>query len=224
MTPRAALFDLDGTLLDTIQDIGNAMNRVLARFELPTHDIAFYKTAVGNGSERLVRRSLPEGGDDTGHEALVQSCYGAFLDEYRNGLANTTRIYDGIPDLLDALKARRFPMAILSNKPHPFTIRLVDHLLYTWFFEFVAGSKPGVPKKPDPTAAVEISRHLNVRPQDVLYFGDTATDMETARAAGMVPIGVLWGFRGEAELRDAGAEILIEHPQQILDRWPGGES
>ena len=127
-----------------------------------------------------------------------------------------TRPYPGIPELLDALTARRLPLAVLSNKPDDLTTLIVSRLLATWRFAAVHGARPQVPRKPDPAGALHIARELDLAPGRIIYLGDTRVDMETARAAGMHPVGVLWGFRAAEELRDGGAAELLAHPGELL--------
>lgn len=214
MAIRAVLFDLDGTLLDTLDDIGGAMNLVLADHGLPQYPLSRYRWFVGDGAEVLVRRALPAG---QATEALVRQCLADFRTAYAQCWNVRTKPYPGIPELLDALTERGMGMAVLSNKPHEFTVRCVDTYLPRWRFAAVFGEEPGRLRKPDPAGALEIAQCLNVPPRDIVYLGDTATDMQTARAAGMLPVGALWGFRPASELLAAGARHLIETPAGLLD-------
>ncbi len=211
---RGVVFDLDGTLLDTIGDLARSMNAVLVRFGYPEHDVETYKTFVGDGLEMLVRRSMPE----THREdiALRNRCIEAMRDEYRLRQTETTKPYEGIPELLDGLTARRLPLAVLSNKPDYPTRELVAKLLPRWRFEPVLGESPAIPRKPDPTGALAIARSLQIPPRELLYLGDTDIDMRTATAAGMYPVGALWGFRKADELLAGGAQALIEKPEDLL--------
>ncbi len=208
---RAVLFDLDGTLADSLGDIGGAMNEALAARGLPTHALEDYKGFVGEGVEMLARRAavgLPE----PQLKALVaeyRTRYGARID-------SDTRPYEGVPAMLDALVAARVPMAVLSNKRDDFTVELVRRLFSSWPFVEVRGERERTPRKPDPTAALEIARALKVAPGECAFVGDTAIDIGTAVAAGMIPIGVLWGFRGKDELLAAGASRLLAHPRELL--------
>lgn len=210
---KAVMFDLDGTLLDTIEDLTDSMNIVLGRFGFPAHDPETCKNFVGDGVELFAFRALPENHRD---EATVAECVVGMREEYRKRWAQKTRPYHGIPELLDGLTLRNLKMAILSNKPDDATKEMVAKLLSQWQFDPVAGALPSVPKKPDPTLAVEISQRLLIPPDKFLYLGDTGTDMKTARAAGMFPVGVLWGFRTAEELRDNGAKELVRHPMEVL--------
>jgi len=213
MRYRAVLFDLDGTLLDTIADLADSMNTVLDRFGFPVHGVAAYKYFVGDGVRDLALRALPEGRRD---EDMVAKCITAYRQEYGTRWDKKTRPYEGIPELLTALTVRGVKMAVLSNKPDHFTKLTVARLLPDWRFEVVAGEHPPVPKKPDPAAALEIARLLAVPPHEVLYLGDTNTDMKTANAAGMFAVGALWGFRDAGELVAYGAKALVEKPTDVL--------
>lgn len=211
---KAVLFDLDGTLLDTLGDLANSMNGVLERRGFPRHEKELYKHFVGDGMEVLVRRALPESHRE---EQLVQACLLAMRKEYGVRWRETTRPYAGIPELLDALRRRRLRMAILSNKPDDFTREMVAALLAPWCFDAVVGARPEVPKKPDPAMALAIARDVTVPPARILYLGDSGTDMRTAVSAGMFPVGALWGFRDAAELEANGAEVLISRPMELLE-------
>jgi phosphoglycolate phosphatase len=211
---RGVIFDLDGTLLDTIGDLARSMNIVLERFGFPGHDVETYKSFVGDGLEMLVRRSMPETVRDDG--GLRSRCIQAMREEYHRRRKETTAPYPGIPELLDALAARQIKMAVLSNKPDAPTRLLVEELLPRWRFDAVVGESPKTPRKPDPAGALAIARSLGLEPQHFLFLGDTGIDMRTATAAGMHPVGALWGFRAAGELLAAGARDLIHDPREIL--------
>ena len=172
-----------------------------------------YKLFVGDGMENLVRRAL-------GQEALDEALFARGLDltrrEYAGRWAEKTRPYPGIPDLLDKLSHRGIPMAVFSNKPDEFTRLCVSRLLSAWHFQAIQGATPDLPRKPDPSGALAIAARLGVVPGEVLYVGDTNTDMQTAVAAGMFPLGVLWGFRTAAELLATGAAALVKAPAEVL--------
>lgn len=211
---RAAVFDLDGTLLDTLADIGDTCNRVLEKRGFPVHSLESYRYFVGEGARVLVERALP---DEARTPGMIQQCLADYLSGYL-AIENPRAIpYDGIPDLLDNLSARGFRLAVLSNKSHPATIRCVAELLGDWTFEAVFGLRENVPRKPDPAGALEIAGKMAVAVNQCLFIGDTATDMHTATASGMIPIGALWGFRPEEELRQAGARFLIKRPVELIE-------
>jgi len=212
-TYQAILFDLDGTLLATLQDLADSMNAVLIELGHRPHPVEAYRYFVGEGRVTMVRRALPDQAD----ERLVIRCVEAVTAEYARRWDRTTRPYDGIPELLTTLSRREIPMAVLSNKPHEFVELCVSRLLGPWSFRVVQGVADGVPHKPDPTGALSVASRMGASPQRVLYVGDTGTDMQTAVAAGMYPAGALWGFRTGEELTENGAEVLLERPAGLLE-------
>lgn len=214
MPYKAILFDLDGTLLNTLEDLGDAANRVLAAMRFPTHKLDEYRYFIGDGTAMLIARALPEGqrNDDT-----IRACLKALLEDYGRNWKVKTRPYDGVTEMLDELTARRIKMAVLSNKSHEFTKRCVADLLSNWTFDVVLGQRDAVPLKPDPAGALEVAERLNIPPANFLYLGDSAVDMKTAIAAGMFPVGVLWGFRLAEELQENGAQALIERPSEVFN-------
>jgi phosphoglycolate phosphatase len=211
---RAVLFDLDGTLLDTLDDLAESMNAVLRRHGLPLHSNDEYKLYVGDGIENLVRRSLPSG---VGDAAMVAGYVAGMRAAYLERWDRISRPYQGVPEMLAALQARGLRMAVLSNKPQAMTDLCVDKLLEGFVFDEVRGARADVPKKPDPTAALEIAKAVDTPPCEWLYLGDTGTDMRTAVAAGMYPVGALWGFRDASELSGDGARSLIAAPHQLIE-------
>jgi len=213
MTFKAVIFDLDGTLLDTLQDLADAMNSVLQRRGYPLHPPEAYKLFIGHGFPTLASRCLPEAAR---LPAIIAECVAEAKAEYDKRWMRNTRPYAGVPELLSETARRRVKQAILSNKPHEFTVTMVAHFFAAWDFEAVIGGREGVPGKPDPAGALEISATLGFPPGDVLYVGDSGTDMATARNAGMRPVGVLWGFRGREELLENGAEWLVSRPADLL--------
>jgi phosphoglycolate phosphatase len=206
------IFDLDGTLLDTIEDIGLTMNLVFGRRGFPPFSIADCMRMVGDGMEVLVRRALPGG---SGDEALVDEIVQEYREAYGLAWRDHSRPYPGVPELLEGLKARGVRSAVLSNKSHPFTEIMTRELL-PFDFDAVLGALPGMPFKPDPSAALRIASDMGLPPDGFVFVGDTDIDMETARAAGMYPAGALWGFRDAANLRAGGAEVLLASPGDLL--------
>lgn len=210
---NALIFDLDGTLLNTLEDIASSGNTVLARHGFPGHDLDDYRYFVGEGSAMLVERMLPAGKRD---DNSVKLYLGEYSEEYSRNWNMTTKPYDGVPEVLDGLKALGLKLAVLSNKQDEDTKKCVTEFLPDGSFDIVMGYNGAIPHKPDPTGALQIADLLNVVPEQILYVGDTAIDMKTAVAAGMFPVGAVWGFRSSQELKDNGAQILIERPQEIL--------
>ena len=213
MSYRAVIFDLDGTLLDSLEDLADSMNAVLARQQFPVHAVDRYRYFVGDGISELVKRVLPE---QLRTDALVAENIRWMSTEYEARWNKKTQPYPGIVELLAALTDAGLRMAVLSNKPDPFTKIMVPALLPGWNFEPILGARPGVPVKPDPQAALEIAGQLAVPPHERLYLGDTATEMRTANAAGMMAIGVAWGFRPIEELQQHGAQRIIHYPTDLL--------
>jgi phosphoglycolate phosphatase len=213
MACRAVLFDLDGTLLNTLQDLADSVNNILARSGFPTHRVQDYKYFVGSGMRNTVTQALPENHRD---QETVDILYAQMEDEYSRNWSKHTHPYPGIPKLLDTLANKDIKSAILSNKPQKSAEQMVYSLLSRWHFEVVAGAQPALPLKPDPMAALQIANSMNISPQAFVYLGDSAIDMKTATAAKMYPVGVLWGFRTAEELLAAGAKELIEQPCELV--------
>ena len=209
---KAVLFDLDGTLLDTLADIASCANLVRAELGLPPHPVDAYRTFVGDGVRELLVRAFPARCLRGPGLAARQR---RFEELYSEHSCDETRPYAGVARMLDGVVRRGLAMAVVSNKPQRFTDACVERLLAGWNFAAVRGARPGVPLKPDPAAPLAAARVMRARPDEVLYLGDTGVDMKTARAAGMLPVGALWGFRGAEELRRSGARVLIRRPADL---------
>lgn len=213
MAFRAVIFDLDGTLLDTLADLADAMNVVLAENRLPLHPVEAYRRFVGDGIETLVRRALPfEVPDAEDLRRFVQ----AMRAEYGRRLTAKTRPYPGVAPLLEAVAASGRSTAVLTNKPQTAAVEILAALLPGHRFRRIVGEGAGFPRKPDPAAALAIARDLRVGPAECLLVGDSGVDMQTARAAGMVAVGALWGFRSAEELLAAGAAMLAAEPAALI--------
>jgi len=210
---KAVIFDLDGTLLNTLEDLTDSMNCVLKRNRLPEHNLAAYRYFVGDGIEMLVRRALP-------FEVASENDFQRFVREMKSEYASRwllkTRPYPGVPEMLAAFAAAGIAMAVLSNKPDDASNEIVKSLLPNIDFRIVLGATPERPKKPDPSAALEIASRLGISPEDFLFMGDTSIDMQTACAAGMFPVGALWGFRPAEELIASGAKVLAAEAQNFI--------
>ena len=209
----AVIFDLDGTLANTLEDIADNMNSVLVEKGFPVHSYGDYCFFVGNGLKNLVARSLPE---SERTDEMIDSCYARMLEEYSKNYINKTRLYDGIPELLDILSDRDVKMAVLSNKDNVLTQKICSELLCGWKFAAVLGADARFQRKPNPESALYLAEHIGVAPADISYLGDSDVDMKTAVAAGFYPVGAGWGFRPKQELLENGAKIVIEHPLELI--------
>ena len=210
MAVKAALFDLDGTLTNTLTDIANAMNRALRMHGLEAFSVNDYRYLVGDGVRKLAERAC------RGRTELEDSVRQAYQAYYREHAREKTAPYEGVPEMLKELARLGIRLAVFSNKPHADTCAVVEHYFPDIDFEVVRGQVEGVPVKPDPAGALAIAEKMGLKPEAFVYLGDTATDMRCAVNAGMRPIGVLWGFRTAEELLESGAQALIEHPSQLM--------
>ena len=210
---KGIIFDLDGTLVNSLGDIADSMNNVLQRYGFPSHELQAYKHFIGNGLKNLVREALPEGSRDG---KLIISCFDSMMEEYRNNCINKTRPYDGIIELLNELATREMKLAIFSNKVDDLTKKVVMTLLPLSNFEIVMGFSAEIPRKPNPLGAFLISQTLGIPPKELIYVGDTDVDMKTANSAGMFAVGALWGFRTKEELTSNGAKYLLNHPLELI--------
>ncbi|MBN1422083.1 MAG: HAD family hydrolase [Planctomycetes bacterium] len=208
---EAVLFDLDGTLANTLRDIAVSANEALRRMGEPEHPLDAYRFFVGDGVAMLAERALPAEARSRAPEFAE-----TFARVYRDHYLDTTRLYDGIAGLIETLRARGLRLAVLSNKPDAFVRATVTALAGDGVFWPVLGVREDVPRKPDPRGALRVAAELGVPPARILYLGDTATDMATAVAAGMEPAGVTWGFRPREELLAGGARHLVERPEEVL--------
>lgn len=215
-TIRALIFDLDGTLVNSLVDLADSANAVLAAAGYPIHPADAYRHFVGSGLERLMRRALP-GGESAPHDAAtLDPLLAAMRATYDARWHEKSRPYPGISELLAALTHLNFPLAVLSNKPDPWTQAFVSHFFPSTPFAVVRGALPGIPHKPDPASALDVAARLGVEPRHCLFVGDSNVDVRTGLNAGMAVAGVTWGFRDEAELRAAGATWLVHAPQDLL--------
>ncbi|MBQ8555783.1 MAG: HAD family hydrolase [Clostridia bacterium] len=210
---KAALFDLDGTLTNTLADIAHAMNRALRLHGLPEWPVDAYRYLVGDGAKVLSERCVRE------QTALAPSVRQAYQAYYETHNLIMTRPYEGIAQMLQALQARGVKLAVFSNKPDADTKNVVRHFFPQTDWCVIRGQVEGVPVKPDPTGALLAARAMGAAPEEVLYLGDTATDMRCAVAAGMYPVGAAWGFRTEDELRQNGAQLIAHTPADVIGVW-----
>jgi phosphoglycolate phosphatase len=213
MSYQAAVFDLDGTLVDSLQDLAETGNQVLNMYGYPLHPVDAYRYFVGDGLSTLIKRILPLSRPETEHEEHIRS----FSEIYARSWRRNSCPYPGIHAMLAGLKEAGLRLAVLSNKPHVFTREFVAYFFPEGTFEVVFGQRPEIGKKPDPAGALEIAGLMAVRPDECLYIGDTAVDMQTGKSAGMFTIGVLWGFRDQDELQEHRADMIVHHPMEIVE-------
>ena len=213
MPYAAAVFDLDGTLADTLDDLANACNRAIAAFGVPAIERDRYRYLVGQGVDYLVEHALATGGADKQQHA--REAAQLHIDGYRQHMYDHSGPYPGVPEMLDALTAAGVKLAVLSNKPQRATAEMVGHMFKRWRFDAVWGYREPYAPKPDPASARALIDHLGLTPAQTVYTGDTKVDMLTGKAAGFFTVGVTWGFRDEAELRDHGADRIVHHPAQL---------
>ncbi len=209
---NAVIFDLDGTLLNTLTSLANCYNRALAAMNFPLHDTEAYRYFIGDGARQCVTRCLPE--NERSEQTISETLQKQQLD-YRLHWQQDVERYPGITELLVQLNARGTPVAVLSNKDQVFTQQCVEHFFPEINFARVIGFSNEIPPKPDPRGALAIAQHLSIPPSQIALVGDTAMDMKAAVACQMTAVGALWGFRDEQELLLAGAKTLVSHPGQI---------
>ena len=212
MSFKALIFDLDGTLLNTIDDLGDSANHVLCKLGFPTHTTDEYKYFVGNGIPKLIERCLPQDKQEYKEQALVM-----FKEYYALHSEDKTAAYDGIPELLKFARERGMKLGVITNKAHDIAQQVVPHFLGDGVFDYIRGLDDKIKAKPCPDGALDVADKLGVNPSEVLYIGDSGVDMQTAVNAGFIPCGVLWGFRTENELRDNGAKYIAHEPSDILE-------
>lgn len=211
---KACIFDLDGTLADTVESIANVANQILERFSLPAQPAEDYRYYAGDGGDVLMERCMRAAGGDFTHLEEGRRLYREIF--IKDPLYKVT-VFDGMEDTIRELKIRGVKLAVLSNKPHDSSVRVVEGLFGKDTFDVIQGLEVGMKRKPDPCGAWKIAEKFQVRPEECLYVGDTNTDMKTGKAAGMYTIGVLWGFRDRKELEDNHADRIIERPEQLLE-------
>jgi len=208
---KAVIFDLDGTLIDSIQDIALCTNQVLEKLGHKTHPLDAYQNFVGDGALMLISNAL----QDNVSEKTIEKALELFKNIYGDKIHKNTKPYIGIYEMLDSIKHIDLHLTILSNKPHPFTVEFINHFFKDYPFVEVHGQKEDVPKKPHPQGALNIAKSLNLDPKDIIFVGDTPTDIKTAKNAGMYSVGVSWGYRGVEELQQAQADIIAKDPQHL---------
>ena len=211
---KAVIFDLDGTLTNTLKSLWKSTNMALATAGLPPHEIDSYKYFAGNGAKELIRKSLIADGDtELAHFDSVMEAYNRIFEEY---CMYEVKPYDGIPELLKALKEKGLHLAVNSNKPVPRTVDVVEEIFGKDTFDLLVGQCEERRRKPAPDGVNYILEQLHLNKEDVLYIGDTCTDMQTGKSAGVFTVGALWGFRDRQELVENHADAIIEKPLELL--------
>jgi phosphoglycolate phosphatase len=214
MNNYGIIFDLDGTLLDTLADIARAMNITLSDHGYPEHPVVSYRAMIGWGLLELVRKALPE--QHAQNTELIRRLHDEMVQEYNRHPVVHTVPYPGIPELLDALHERKIPLSILSNKRHELVLSVVRETLNPDYFMEIHGAIDGIPKKPDPTSARTVASKMGITPEKILYIGDSLVDCETAHRAGMINISVSWGFTDKEDLIAGGSKTVIHDPMDVL--------
>ena len=212
---KACIFDMDGTVSNTINSITYFANKAITENGLSGFTPDYYKYMVGNGAYILVRRMFEKNGCTD--EALYKKVLKEYNESYDSDFLYLTAPYDGILPLLDDLRAAGIRTGVLSNKPHDQTIDVIETLFGRDYFDMIQGQKDGLPIKPDPSGVFVILKEFGLTADDILYLGDTATDMKTGKSAGAFTVGALWGFRDRKELEEGHADAIISHPLQLLD-------
>lgn len=211
---KAVIFDLDGTLSDSLASIKYCADKAVAPFGYGPFTPGQYKYFVGDGAANLIKRCLAAGGDD--QLVHFDEAFALYREIFRENCMYEVKPYEGIPQLLKALKEREVKIAVLSNKPHAETINVIETLFGSGYFDIIQGQKEGVPIKPSPEGVFKILEELALTAEDILYLGDTSTDMKTGKSAGAFTVGALWGFRDRKELEANHADAVIEGPMELL--------
>lgn len=210
---KLIVFDLDGTLINSLEDLADSANHVLVQHGFPTHPVDAYRYFVGDGVRKLIERILPP---EQRTNAQIEQCKSEFVEYYKIHMEDKTSVYEGITELLKALKARGLKIAVATNKVHIAVAPLMEKYFPGIRFDSMIGQREGIPVKPAPQIMYDILKETGCQPSEALHVGDTATDMQLAHSAGVTPVGVLWGYRPLEELREAGAKFIISRPEELL--------
>lgn len=212
---KGVIFDLDGTLTDTIASLKKSANLAIEKFGFGPYTEEDYKLFVGDGAKVLIERCLKAGGDE--NLEYFDRAYEEYKKVFETYCMYQVKPYDGIVELLKSLKERGIKIAVLSNKPHPRTVEVIHTIFGEHYFDYIQGQCEQLERKPSPEGVFHILKQLNLTPEEILYLGDTGTDMQTGKAAGAFTVGALWGFRSEKELVQNNADAIIKNPLQLLD-------
>ncbi len=211
---KACIFDLDGTLTDTLESLTYSVNETLKELKLSTITAEQCKSFVGSGARYLIERSIQAGGDK--ELSMIEEAMQVYGRIFGENCTYHVAPYEGVEETLKALKENGVQMAVLSNKPHMQTVDVVKSFFEDGIFGYVQGQQEGIPRKPDPTALLLIAQRFGVKPEECVYIGDSDVDMDTGNAAGMETVGVTWGFRSEQVLIEHGAKHIIHHPTELI--------
>lgn len=209
---KGIIFDLDGTLVNSLEDISDAMNTVLNGLHFPIHSYEEYQYFIGSGLRNLVSKALPEAHNNANQ---IDICYDLMIEVYSNACTIKTKSYDGIFELLDYLKSTNIKLGVFSNKSDDLT-KLVVETIFPDYFESIVGLTTELLKKPNPNKAIEISEKMGLKIEEMIFVGDSDIDMETATNANMFAVGVLWGYRSEEDLLSSGAKYILNHPSDLI--------
>lgn len=215
MQYKAVIFDLDGTIINSLDDLADSANAMLQGYGYPVFPVERYRYFVGNGSRKLIERVLPERKRSS---EFIDEALAKYKEIYEKRILAKTRPYAGILEMLEALRQKGIPLGLCTNKHMEAADAIVRGLFPAGTFQQVIGDRPGYPRKPDPKAALEVVAALGVQPAETAYLGDSLVDMQTAVHAGFLPVGVLWGFREKDELVEHGAEVLLKEPAELLEK------
>lgn len=210
---KAVLFDLDGTVNDTVTDLAVSVNYALTKNGLPTHPVDSYKLFAGNGMRIMVQRAMPEGQKEG---ELYEQVVSDYAEYYALHSMDNTKPYDDVPELIDQIRAMGYKTAVVTNKPDVQAKPLIAEML-PGKFDVVIGQMDGIPSKPDPAMPLMAMEQLGVKPEECVFIGDSGVDILTGLNSGAYPVGVLWGFRGREELLENGAKELISKPLELID-------
>ncbi|KIQ24205.1 HAD family hydrolase [Flavobacterium sp. MEB061] len=210
---KGIIFDLDGTLVNSLEDISDAMNTVLTGLNYPTHTYDTYQYFIGSGLRNLVSKALPVSNNS---DEQIEICFDCMINEYREVCTIKTKPYEGIITLLDNLVSRNIKLAVFSNKADELTKKIAAEI-FPNYFDAAVGLSTEELKKPNPFEALEISKTWNLKPEEILFVGDSDIDMQTAINANMFAVGVSWGYRTEEELIGNGAKVVINKPSELIE-------
>lgn len=209
---KGIIFDLDGTLVNSLEDISDAMNTVLTGLNYPTHTYYAYQYFIGSGLRNLVSKALPTSNNT---DEQIETCFESMITEYREICTFKTKPYNGIIELLDNLKSKNIKLAVFSNKADELTKKMASEI-FPDYFDAAVGLSTEALKKPNPFEAIEISKSWNLKPEEIIFIGDSDIDMLTANNANMFPVGVSWGYRTEKELIESGAKVVLNSPLDLM--------